>query len=234
MTYTYKDLIFSTKKKFVAHLWEITGGLTTTGKMPCRSFDIPASRCKVGQKMRNVKGSICSVCYALKGAYMFPDSKRKNEERYQKIFHPEWVDAMVALIPAVEKSGFFRFHSSGDLQGVWHLEKIVEIAIRLPEIKFWLPTREYNIVAEYLRQNQPKSWGGAMLRPNGFPRNLTVRLSGLMLDGKAPNERQNPFGLPTSGAVAVGYNCPADKQGNKCLDCRLCWDSTVHVNYKKH
>lgn len=210
------------------------GGLSSPSKMPCHGYSIPASRCHIGQKMRHVKGSICSVCYALKGRYVFKAIQAALEKRFQSLTRSDWVDTMVELISRKEKSGFFRWHDSGDLQGVWHLEKIVEIAIRLPEIKFWLPTREYSIVAEYLRQNQPKSWGGAMLRPNGFPRNLTVRLSGLMLDGKAPNARQNPFGLPTSGAVAEGYNCPADKQGNKCLDCRLCWDSNTHVNYKKH
>ena len=205
------------------------GGLSKPSKMPCHGYSIPASRCHVGQKMRNVKGSICSVCYALKGRYAFKQIQNALERRYQSLSRSDWVDTMAELIKRKEKSGFFRWHDSGDLQSIEHLQKIVEIANRLPQVKFWLPTREYNIVARYIRQNTSM---GFNKRP--FPENLTVRLSGLMLDGKAPNARQNPFGLPTSGAVAVGYNCPADKQGNKCLDCRLCWDSTVHVNYKKH
>jgi hypothetical protein len=173
--------------------------------------------------MRKVKGSICSVCYALKGNYArYKATKAAMEFRFASLTRSDWVNTMVELIARKEKSGYFRWHDSGDLQSVEHLTNIVEIAKRIPHIKFWLPTREYNIVSDYIKAHRR------------FPENLTVRLSGLMLDGLPPNARQNPHCLPTSGAVKEGYNCPASEQGNKCLDCRLCWDSTVHVNYRKH
>jgi hypothetical protein len=156
------------------------------------------------------------------------------EKRFQSLTNPQWVEAMVTLISKKEKSGYFRWHDSGDIQSIEHLENIVKIAEALPYIKFWLPTREYNIVKEFQQKHWPKSLGGALLRPKGFPPNLTVRLSGLMLDGLPPSKAQNPYGLPTSGAIVEGYNCPASKQDNFCLDCRLCWDNNVHINYRKH
>ena len=202
---------------------KICGSLSKPSKMPCFGYSIPAEHCKVGKRMQDVSGSICSVCYALRGNYQFPVVKAGLEKRFQSLKDERWVDAIVALIAKKEKSGYFRWHDSGDLQGIWHLEKIVEVAKRLPNIKFWLPTREYKIVKDYL------SVYGA------FPSNLTVRLSGLWLDGNFPEKHFNPYNLPVSGAASVNYNCPAHLQGNKCLDCRACWNlNEKEIVYRKH
>lgn len=201
----------------------IAGTLSKPSKMPCHGYSIPAETCKVGSKMKNVQGSICASCYAMRGNYTFPAPQNAMKKRYEGIFKREWEDAMVFLISRKESSGYFRWHDSGDLQSVEHLCKIVNIALRLPSIKFWLPTREYRTIREY------KDKYGA------FPKNLTVRLSGLMMDGKAPRSAAKNLGVYTSGASATDYNCPAHKQGNKCLRCRKCWDKRVfQVNYKKH
>ena len=48
---------------------EITGSLTRTSKMPGLSYSLPAWECKTGSKLRKVKDSVCSMCYALKGNY---------------------------------------------------------------------------------------------------------------------------------------------------------------------
>ena len=42
----------------------ITGGLSSPSKMPCHTFNLPASACKIGSRLRNVKGSTCARCYA--------------------------------------------------------------------------------------------------------------------------------------------------------------------------
>jgi hypothetical protein len=123
-------------------------------------------------------------------------------------------------------SGFFRWHDSGDLQSVDHLEAIAEIARRLPHIRFWLPTREYQMVATWI-----KAHGEA-------PPNLTIRISAPMVDGDAPMIRT------ASGRLAVSYVhaddapkgqvCPAPQQGNQCGSCRACWDASVDVSYHRH
>jgi hypothetical protein len=199
----------------------ICGTLSKPSKMPCNGYSIPASRCKVGMKMRNLKGSICSKCYALKGRYIFKAVQAALEKRFQSLSNPLWTHAMTCLIRLKEKSGYFRWHDSGDLQSEKHLKDIALIADCLPHIQFWLPSREYNIVNEWLQEN-------------ALPDNLTIRLSSLMFDGDV-TARQNPFGLPTSGASKDGFNCPSSKQGNKCLDCRACWDKSVsNITYKQH
>jgi len=129
----------------IKELESAVGTLSAPSKMPCYSFSIPAKRCITGMKLRNVKGSICSSCYALKGRYVFDNVQNALENRFQKLNHSNWVQLMAQLIAKKEKSGFFRWHDSGDLQSVVHLHKICEVAKMLPNIKFWLPTREFSI-----------------------------------------------------------------------------------------
>jgi len=202
---------------------EIVGTLSKPSKMPGYSYSTPAKRCLIGAKMRKVVGSICAFCYALKGRYVFPNVQKAMEKRFASLTNDLWVDAMTYLIGKV-KNPHFRWHDSGDIQGVWHLEKIVKIAKNLPNISFWLPTREYAFVSTYIEQ------GGEV------PSNLTIRLSALMMDGPAPVGIAQRLGLCVSGASKIGnFNCPSSKQGNKCGDCRACWDKNQFaINYKKH
>jgi len=202
---------------------EIVGTLSKPSKMPGYAYSTPAKRCLIGQKMRNVVGSICAFCYALKGRYVFPNVQKAMEKRFASLTNDLWVDAMTYLIGKV-KNPYFRWHDSGDLQGVWHIEKIVKIAKNLPNISFWLPTREYAFVSTYIEQ------GGEV------PSNLTIRLSALMMDGPAPVGIAQRLGLCVSGASKLGnFNCPSSKQGNKCGDCRKCWDKNEFaIDYKKH
>ena len=173
--------------------------------------------------MRTVVNSICSFCYALKGRYVFPNVKKAMKKRLKSLNQLDWVDMMVFMINKREKTGFFRWHDSGDVQGVWHLEKIAEVARRLPHIQFWLPTREYSFVREWMALGRK-------------PDNLIIRLSALMMDGAPPVSLAKRLGLTTSGAKTDGsFTCPASEQGNECKDCRACWDDTVeNIDYKKH
>jgi len=202
---------------------EFIGGLSSPSKMPCFSFSIPAWYCVTGQKLRNVKSTICSRCYALKGRYVFGPVKAAMERRFAKLQDERWVEAMVVAIRKKEKSGFFRWHDSGDVQSVEHLEKIVAVAKALPDIRFWLPTREYFIVANYFKKH------------GSIPENLTIRLSALSIDGPPPSAIAKRFGLVTSGVTKQGFDCPSSLQDGKCRDCRACWNKTVEtVNYKLH
>ena len=146
------------------------------------------------------------------------------EKRFQSLTHPLWVDAMTFLINKKEKSGVFRWHDSGDIQDLEHLQKIVQIAENLPHIKFWLPTREYGIVSDYVEKIAKE-----------FPENLCIRLSAYMIDGKTPDSLAKRLGVQVSGVTKEGFTCPAPKQNNSCADCRACWDRSVYcINYKQH
>lgn len=201
--------------------WDLVGGLSSPSKLPCYGYSIPARHCITGKKLHNVEGSVCSNCYALKGRYAFANVQNALDRRFASLQNPRWVEAMVYLIGKLERSGYFRWHDSGDLQGVWHLELICKVAQLTPNVKHWLPTRELSIVREYREKKF-------------FPSNLCVRLSGFMVDGTAPTAMASTWGCATSTVVTTGANCPAPKQGNKCLDCRACWDVNKPVAYAKH
>ena len=202
------------------HAISIAHTLSEPSKMPCKGYSIPASRCITGKKMRKVKNSICSACYALKGMYVFSNVQNALEKRFQSLKNPLWVAAMVKLIT---KEKFFRWHDSGDLQGVWHLKKIIAVCEQTPDTEHWLPTREFLFVKQYVLE------GGII------PMNLTIRFSALHFDGKAPEKLAKELGVQCSGARDTAYSCPAPKQNNECGDCRKCWSKDIfNISYKKH
>lgn len=215
---------FYTKKQAI----ELTGGATQTSKMPCKSYSLPTEACITGAKFAKDKSSICGNCYANKGFYkMYAKTiKPAQNKRLESIQHPEWVSAMVSLIG---KDSYFRWHDSGDLQSVDHLHKIAQVAIALPKTLFWLPTREYGIVKNYIEIH------GAL------PENLIVRLSAFYVDKPViiPKSLQGYSNILASNVHAhaepVGMPCNAPKQGGECKECRACWDSTVPaVSYGMH
>lgn len=198
--------------------WEIVGGLSRPSKMPGWSYGLPAAECKTGSKLQSKPGTVCSGCYALKGNYRFSNVKNAAYRRLASLSHPQWVDAMVALLQHHLDTRWFRWHDSGDLQGMKHLRMIVEVAERCPDVRFWLPTRERIFVYSYLKQY------------GEFPQNLVVRVSGTMIDGPAPPAFKN-----TSTVVTSNESCPAPSQNNECGPCRQCWDpETKNVSYRKH
>jgi len=203
------------------------GSLSNPSKMPGFGYSTPAKDCQTGSKLAKIVNSICSICYAKKGRYVFPNVQNAMQYRLDSLSKIDWIDCMVELISKKQSKlpegqrEFFRWHDSGDIQGVWHLEKIAEIARRLPEINFWLPTREYRFVREWLATATK-------------PKNLQIRLSAYMIDGKPPTQLANSLGLTTSGVSENGFNCPAPKQDNACADCRACWTSDENINYKSH
>lgn len=201
----------------------IAGSLSKPSKMPGYAYGIPAQRCNIGSKLVKIPNSVCSKCYALKGRYVFPNVKAAQERRYQSLTHPDWVDALVLMIQKT-KTEYFRWHDSGDIQGVWHLNNIVKIANLCPDVKFWLPTREKGYVSQWLLLNKT------------FPPNLVVRVSGAMIGGAAPKGFTHTSTVTTAIANSkdVGL-CPAPQQGGQCVLCRRCWDHAVaNVAYAKH
>ena len=209
----------------------LVGGLSQPSKMPGFAYGLPAKACIIGAIPRKKIGSVCSKCYALKGMYVFPCVQKAQYRRLAIVQFDvrEWANGMAKIIhfkyrnkvgPAAR---VFRWHDSGDLQSVEHLAAIVEIARVLPDIRFWLPTRESIMVQSYLRDN-----------PQGFPRNLVVRLSVPMIGQTGFARSLDGIVFSTVGS-GKGYLCPARQQNNNCQDCRACWDKSVKtVDYPLH
>jgi len=203
----------------------ITGGLTQTSKMPCKSYSLPTEACITGFKMSKVAGSICASCYADKGFYSMYQNTIKPAQfaRLDSLNDTAWVDAMVALIGS---DPYFRWHDSGDLQGLYHFEKIVEVANLTPRTKHWLPTREYSIIKAFIAKN------------GTIPKNLIVRLSAMYPDKPAviPASLQGIKGITTSNvhtSKPIGKACKAPSQAGECRECRECWTSKP-ISYLMH
>ena len=195
--------------------------LSGPSKMPCHSFSIPISHCKTGSKLREIPGSVCFKCYAGRNFYNMPVVKNALARRYDGLRDPGWVEGMVASIRSKDRSGYFRWHDSGDLQGIWHLKNICAVARALPGIKFWLPTKEGRLVDRYRKLHGEE------------PENLTIRFSAHMIDERVdrPVASMVCKGAPPSDV----WSCPAPRQGNKCLECRACWNKEVPiVAYHEH
>lgn len=203
----------------------ITGGLTQTTKMPCRSYSLPTVACKTGFRMSKIAGSICAVCYASRGNYMrFAASiEPAQHARLESIDSDLWVNAMVTLIGTDQ---FFRWHDSGDIRSIDHLEKIAQVCELTPNCKHWLATREYGIVAAFAAQHD-------------IPPNLVIRLSAMFPDrpAKIPASLRGIAGIAVSHVhtvVPLATPCNAPNQRGECRECRACWDRSGAISYAMH
>ncbi len=203
-------------------LAKTVGGISQTNKMPCHSYSLPAEECTTGAELAKIAGTPCSVCYAMRNRYRMPKNKAAAYVRFGSIGTAGWVDTMASVIRRLEDpqvgSGFFRWHDSGDLQGVGHLSDIVDVADLTPTVLHWLPTREVGILRDW---------------DSGLPANLTVRVSAPRIDGMATNV----LGLPSSTVVSdsARATCRAFERKGKCGDCRDCWNPNIrNVSYFQH
>jgi len=205
-------------------LEQSVGGLSKPSKMPGWSYGIPASACKMGSILRKVKSSVCSKCYAFKGMYVFPCVKNAQANRLDILTSDlgTWTVNMAALIALKYrkkkgKNRVFRWHDAGDIQSVAHFQAIVNIAIALPTIKFWIPTKEYDLI---------RNWKGEI------PSNLIVRVSAPMLGQTLP---MIPGTVGSTVGADTGFACKAYTRGGKCGTCRACWDKSVEfIDYPQH
>ena len=219
--------------KAAAHA--VCGSLTQTSKMPCKSSSLPTEACITGSRMATMAGSICASCYADKGFYKMyantikPAQFARLDAVWQAMESAEnaslWVSGMVSLIGADQ---YFRWHDSGDLQGLSHLELIAAVCEATPGCTHWLPTREYSTVKDYIAKY------------GSLPANLIVRLSAMYPDEpvKIPASLSGIAGITASnvhsaGKSFVGERCSAPDNNGACGSCRACWTTAV-VSYELH
>ena len=192
-----------------------------TPKMPGPSWGIPVTECLLGSKLRLVPGTVCQSCYASRNNYCYPGVKKLRQDHLRQMREPRWVEQMAQKI-LTEKIEWFRWFDSGDLQDVAMLANIVAIARATPSTRFWLPTRELCIVADYVQAHCQGVSADVI-----WPENLVVRLSGNMVDGAAPTGFAHRFGCTVSRVVSTeDYTCTAPKNDGKCGDCRQCWQNS--------
>ena len=195
----------------------IVGGLSNTSKMPGLSTSKGAYTWK---GVRDALGHRLEILQACEH-----DLTRREE----------WIEAMAFLLNtrrakwsegAKNDSRYFRWFDSGDLQGLYHLGMIAEVASLTPDVAHWLPTRELPTVSAFLRHF------------GHFPSNLTVRLSANKVGAPLPDVK----GTVSSGVHVTrdapengARQCPASGDPATCGDCRACWDPKVpRISYHKH
>jgi len=200
------------------------GTLSNPKKMPSYAWGISAKQCITGSILAEKDGTICNICYALGGHYLFPVVINAHKKRLDAVKLPEWVDYMAELLTLkykrLAKSRLFhRWFDSGDLQSHEHLMKIFEVCELTPHIKYWLATREYKIISK--------------IKYKDIPKNLVVRASGIKIDGQPPKFWKWTSTVHTK--KSIGHECPAYKQDGECGSCRSCWSRSVkQVSYKEH
>jgi hypothetical protein len=236
------------------------GGMSNPSKMPCFGWSIPAEFCKLGTILRKVAGTVCSKCYAMGGMYIFPNVVAALENRYLILMKCQgdhsaaarWVGAMAEILNrrldtywkrglASKAQGHdarvFRWHDAGDLQGLWHLKLIRRVCMDTPGVTHWLPTRELEVVKEYVAAVEAGLIGW-------HPSNLCIKISAMRV-GTPNGAEATRLALkypwislsmvhPKGTAVPPDFTvCPAKDQDGECRDCRKCW-SQVNVSYELH
>jgi len=106
----------------------------------------------------------------------------------------------------------------------------VEIARALPDVTFWLPTKEMQMVVKQ------------SVHSDNLPSNLIVRVSLSFTDTLPDDDAKGLFATThSSGGIAASdswknvWMCPAYKNEGSCGTCRACWNPKVKtVSYKVH
>ena len=218
--------------------------LSNTSKMPSKSWSLPAWETCLGARITNYDTNkddvspACKGCYALTGAYMFPNTikaRMHNAEDWKKT---DWVDAMVK---AIGKAKYFRWFDSGDVYAVALAEKIALVIKATPNCLHWLPTRAHKdngIFSVYKRMTtqysyMKSSFGEPIRQDNSdYLPNAIIRYSS---DSVTGNRLSNKMGLNSviiqsedDFVAEKGYAlCRAFKRGGECGKCRACWSSEV-------
>ena len=209
--------------------------LTQTSKMPGPSWSLPAHRA-----CPRANGTICDSCYAAKGCYQYATTRHAQDVRFRWTVDSMrtveglmlWIDTMVTAI-AETGCRYFRVHDSGDMFSNRYAQAWLEVCIRLPHVKFWIPTRARQQPTGPLPVFDPLL---NTLRKLADLPNVTVRPSALNFGDYAPVVTALHAGS-TAGMPDVfrARQCPAYRQGGQCGECRTCWDAKdVPVSYSKH
>ena len=192
--------------------------LSMTSKLGCHSWSLQAwDDCpgsvdpKTGEAV-----DACKFCYARQGFYHMPSVKLKRLTNKIDWQESDWVSRMV---DSLSKETHFRWFDSGDMYSLSLAEKIYAVMQQTSHVKHWLPTRMHKF-----DKFKPIIWDMQQLP------NVVVRLSSDSVSGEVlTNTMTSSTIIPTKEFEIDAYKCPAYSQGGKCLDCRACWDKSVHV-----
>lgn len=233
--------------------------LSWPSKMSCASWSLPAG----GPACPSINGTICNDCYAQKGTYKWPAVENAQQARWYWTKESmrthkgaaSWTAHMLAAIKhevlESKQPKYFRIHDSGDFFNATYALAWREVAARLPEIKFWAPTRRWQAGCGKKATGAQVTNAGTIfkiltdedrtltaIKSLASLPNVTVRPSALDFDQDGPDVE----GL-AAGSGSITYStgssleCPASLNSSSCEEeeCRYCWDRPGYeVYYLKH
>ena len=144
-------------------------------------------------------------CYAKQSYIQFPTVRQaldRNLARY--IADPKRYFGSVAWYIRRKKLGMFRWHTSGDLPDANYLTGVIQVAKALPDCKFLIFTKKYELV-----------------KGVRMPKNLTLVLSAWPTI-KLPRTRR-PIAFMRDSANDKRIKNAIECQGG-CATCSLCWN----------
>ena len=158
----------------------------------------------------------CKGCYATTGNYNYPNVKAPRLHNREDWTRLSWVDDMVNEL---NNDRYFRWFDSGDMYTLGLAEKMLEVMIRTPWCKHWLPTRMH----KFPKFKQVLSDMQAL-------KNVMVRFSSDSVNGEYIKKLHGSVIIPDIESVKTGMTlCRAYENAGKCNGCRACYDKKVKV-----
>ena len=158
----------------------------------------------------------CRGCYATTGNYRFSNVKAPRDHNKKDWQRLAWADDMVT---ALDSDRYFRWFDSGDMYTLALAEKILDVMIRTPWVKHWLPTRMHKF---------PK-FRQVLTAMQALP-NASVRFSSDSVTGQYTKGLHGSVIIPTVADAQRGMTlCQAYEHEGKCNGCRACYDKKTKV-----
>lgn len=187
---------------------------------------------KTKGKLTDIKGTCggccdgCEdYCYAVRDAKLYHHTCIPSLGKNTLIMRHDINDMFSQLKDEItkKKARIVRYHSSGEIESYAYLLKMVQLAIQMPQVKFYFYTKRFDFLEKYLDANEK------------LPDNLVANVSewkgntkGYKLDGL------NIFMYDdgTSPSMKSIVHCPAvDAKGHKtgvtCSQCGRCFSKNA-------
>ena len=192
--------------------------ISVTSKLDgIRSWSLQAlDTCPGSIESPGVLVDACRGCYATTGNYRFANVKAPREFNRTDWERFEWVDDMVQEL---ERDRYFRWFDSGDMYSLALAEKMLDVMIRTPWVKHWLPTRMHKFPKFALVLQAMQALPNVVVRPSSDSI-VGVFTPGLHGSVIVPDSRVDP------DMVTL---CRAYENDGKCNGCRACYDKSVPV-----
>ena len=192
--------------------------ISVTSKLDgIRSWSLQAlDTCPGSIESPGVLVDACKGCYATTGNYRFANVKAPREFNRTDWERFEWVDDMAQEL---ERDRYFRWFDSGDMYSVALAEKMLEVMVRTPWCKHWLPTRMHKFPKFSIVLQAMQALPNVMVRPSSDSI-IGVFIPGLHGSVIVPDGRVDP------GMVTL---CRAYEHEGKCSGCRACYSKDVPV-----